>query len=570
MQRNSTTTRKEKRLRTRALIFSILLLAIIFPAVRFGPRVYSRWEQHRLTAQARELLQNGDYKRASICLRQAIELNPSNVQATRLFAELAEKAGKTEAVSLRERVSLLAPDSFDDAYAWASSALRFGDTSRVQEAVAIMQRTGANRGGYHEILARIALNSGKLVEARSQFAEALKAEPQNEMFQLEAATMDIQSGDPAIQQQARQSLERLRSVPERRINALRTLIAAYATRGGIAAALPLAKELATDPKATIQDKLIYLSVLHGYQSQGFANYLSELQESVKASPSDAALLVTWLNGHRLAMLSHEWVARLPQEMTSKPPLALKLAETYILVSDWNGLQALASSSNWGDLEYMRLAFLSLALSKKGDVQGSDTQWKAAIAATAKRPERLGALEKTSAAWHWDARLEDLRWFIAKNSKHPEEALKSLADRYRRAQDTRNLHRVISSLLELDPKNTVMKNNWAMLSLLLHTDMDQAAQAAQELYEAHPTDPHVAATYGFALYMTNRTDDALEVMRKLPRDQLRVPAIAGYYGVMLAAIRDPEAMEFLDLAKGQKLLPEEEQVFAKARRLLSEP
>ena len=569
MQWRSKARQTEKRMRKRVIVLTILILAIVLPVCRYGPRVYSRWEQRRLTAQSQELLQKGDYKRAALSLRRTIELNPNNITATRLFAQLADKIGKPETVSLWERVCALSPNSFEDSYAWASAALKFGDTARAQQAASIMQKTGANRGGYHEILARLALYAGQSEEARSQFSEALKIEPENETYQLELATLDAQANDSSTREPALQSLQRLRAVPAFRLAALRVLVSVYATHGDIAAALPLAKELAMDPAAAVQDKLLYLSVLHGSRNPQFAAYLSSLQESAKDKEFEAAALIGWLNAHKLAMLSHEWLETLPQTVTSKPPVAPKAAETDVSLSDWQGLYTLTNTTSWGDSDFMRLAFLSLASLRKGDAAGSDAQWKTAVAQAAKRPDGLSLLEKTAIAWRWDARLEELRWFIAKTSKYPQQALGALVERYQRARDTHNLYRVVCSLHELDPANAGIKNNWVMLSLLLHNDIDQAAQAAQELCEANPTDVHAIATYGFALYMTNRTDDALEVMRKLTPEQLKTPSIAGYYGVMLAAVHDPEASKFLNQAQSQQLLPEEEQLFLKAKRSLAE-
>ena len=104
---------------------------------------------------------------------------------------------------------------------------------------------------------------------------------------------------------------------------------------------------------------------------------------------------------------------------------------------------------------------------------------------------------------------------------------------------------------------------------LETDLDRAQAAARELYDAQPADPHAAATYAFALYTARRTDDALEVMRKLPPAQLQIPGIAAYYGLLLAAVRDPEAAKYLGLAQGARLLPEEEAIVRKAQVSLRE-
>jgi tetratricopeptide (TPR) repeat protein len=559
----SKTKQKELRLRKGVVLLSLLILCVALPVCRYGPRVYSRWEQHRLITQTRSLLAANDYARAILCLRRILELNPANLEASRLFAELADKVGRPEAVSFRERVCLLAPDSFDDAYAWAVSALKFGDLTRASEALKILKKTGENRAGYHEIAARIAVAERRPVEAHAEFSEALKLTPGDQMLQLQAAVLDIQSKNPAVREAARQALERLRRTPEQHIGALRALAVCYAGSGQIDRALQIARELMTSPGANFEDRLTYLSILQGTRNPGFTSYLTGLQESARNDPVQIAMLADWMNTHGLAMLNNDWLATLPPKTIATPPVAPKAAKAYILLADWKKLQTFTATPGWDDLEFMRLAFLSRALAENGDATGSDAQWKVAISMTADRPDRLEMLEKTAAEWNWDARLEDLLWFIADNSKHPQQALQLLATRYQRTGDTRKLYRAVTDLHNHDPTNVPLKNNWILLALLLNADTDRATQAAEELYNSNRSDPHVVATYAFSLYMADRTDDALAVMGTLSPEQLSEPTISAYYGMLLAALRKPDASKYLGHSKGAPLLPEEEQLVERA-------
>jgi len=558
----------EHRWRKRVVVLSIVILSVALPVCRYGARFYNRWEQRHLVSQARELMDAGDYRKAALALQRTLELNPANLEASRLFAELGDKLETPEAVSLRERVSLLAPDSYDDAYALAATGLKFGSLAIAQEGLGIMKKLAPDNAKTHEIEARVLVDTGRPGQAQEEFAKSLKLDPGNELVQLEAAVLDIQSPDAAKREAARETLEKLRSAQAEHIGALRALATTYAQGPDPAKSVPLAKELAADPKATFQDRLVYLTILRGLRSPDFVSYLTELQSSA-SDPLQVAMLVGWMNNHRLALLARDWLKKLPVETTTKPPVALKLAESDVLVADWNALLALTKDPSWGNFEFMRLAFLSRALDEKGDKTGSDLKWSAAAALAANSPNQLDTLEKTAAGWGWDGRLEALLWSIAGSSNHPQQALQTLAGRYEKIGDTRDLYRVMSELLDHDVTNSQLKNDWAMLSLLLQADPNGAVQAAEELYDANPTNPHTAATYAFALYMTNRTDDALDVMRKLPQEQLNIPSISAYYGIMLAAIRSPDATKYLNQAKGVHFLPEEESLLAKAREAMAE-
>lgn len=559
----------EKRWRTRILIATAVILIGALPALRFGPRLASHWEQYRLISEARGLLAKDEYRKAALCLRRTLELNTNHLEATRLFGGMAEKLGRPEAITLRERASHLAPNSFEDAEAWGSLAQRIGDQQSTREALRIMERTGPNRAGYHLILARMAQAEGQRGEARGHFLAALQAEPKNDEVQLEAAELDLEATVPAIQQEAQKNLERLRALPRFHLPALRALAAYEGRKGRLELALPLTKELIADPGATFSDRLMHLSALHATDNPHFAAYLNDLEEEAKGKPGPTALLLGWLDVHSLDMLSRDLAEKLPPEMTAKPPVALKLVENCVLLSDWKKLLKLTEHAEWGESEYLRLAYLSRSLAETGEAAEAEAKWKAAVAAVAQQPDHLDELAQLAAAWRWRARQEALLWYIAGISKRPQAALQTLALTYSRAHDTRNLLRALASLLALSPGDFPLKNNWAMTALLMRSDLDRATEAAREVYEARPTDPHAAATYAFALFTNDRTDDALEVMRKLTPEQLAAPSIAAYYGLLLAALRDPEAPKYLDLARNAKLLPEEEQLITKARRNFQE-
>ncbi len=59
------------------------------------------------------------------------------------------------------------------------------------------------------------------------------------------------------------------------------------------------------------------------------------------------------------------------------------------------------------------------------------------------------------------------------------------------------------------------------------------------------------------------------MSAIPGEQLRPPAIAAYYGIVLAGAGDyARAAGFLDLGEKASLLPEEKALLERARRTLA--
>ncbi len=115
----------------------------------------------------------------------------------------------------------------------------------------------------------------------------------------------------------------------------------------------------------------------------------------------------------------------------------------------------------------------------------------------------------------------------------------------------------------------MRNNFAQISLLLKAETFRARGMARDLHEAHPHEAAYASTYAFALFQSGDVKGGLKLMNKLTPEQLREPSVAAYYAVLLAAAgQNDAAAEYFGLAEQAKLLPEEEELVAKAKASLA--
>jgi hypothetical protein len=110
----------------------------------------------------------------------------------------------------------------------------------------------------------------------------------------------------------------------------------------------------------------------------------------------------------------------------------------------------------------------------------------------------------------------------------------------------------------------------MYSLLLGRDVPHASAIAAKLYEKHRQDGSYVSTYAYSLHLLGKTQEALKAMEALPHDQLQVPDVSIYYGILLAATRDwVDAPKFLDQGKRTSLLPEERALITQARKEVDE-
>jgi Flp pilus assembly protein TadD len=123
-------------------------------------------------------------------------------------------------------------------------------------------------------------------------------------------------------------------------------------------------------------------------------------------------------------------------------------------------------------------------------------------------------------------------------------------------------------MEVAPDDATIANNFAQVSLLLDADPERARKIAAELVGKQASNPNYVSTYAFALYKHGDVAEALQAFGRLTEEQLQVPAIAGYYGIILAAAGEKEkARQYLERGAKAFLLPEERALLAKAEASL---
>src|ERR1017187_1178888 len=82
------------------LIIAIGCLGLWF----FGRTPYRHYQEQRAIEQARKALAKGDYRNASLSARQTLQVNPANLEACQLMADLAEKSRSPYILDWRRRI----------------------------------------------------------------------------------------------------------------------------------------------------------------------------------------------------------------------------------------------------------------------------------------------------------------------------------------------------------------------------------------------------------------------------------------------------------------------------------
>ncbi|CAA9213184.1 MAG: hypothetical protein AVDCRST_MAG42-211 [uncultured Chthoniobacterales bacterium] len=532
-------------------------------------RGYGELRKRNLSTQVQQFVDAADYRSAALVAPRLLELDPNNVPATRAMADIADASGRAEALTWRQRVAQLQPGVPANQIALAKTALRVGQLDLVERVLDLVPQSARNTIAYHQIAGARALARKQAAAAEEHFAAALVLEPTNTQLSLNLASLRLASGAPMQADAARVTLKQLTADPAVRLSAVRALAADATARNDRTEAKHWAAQLKAENGATYGDMLLYFRAVQS--TEAAAPALEELKAKAAESSATAAELITWLNREGMGIVAAHWAMRLPAEIRETQPVPLAIAESLSFMQDWPALLASVEEKNWGEFEALRLAVQSHALHRlaasQPDSMQRQTVWRAALKAADAKPDQLVAIAQLAEGWGYTADAEDAWWKVASGNANARAGLSALQRIYKAKQDTRGLLRVAKRALELNPGDLVAANNCASLGLLLNGD-STARRLAAKLHAEHPANRAFAATHAYALHTAGKTGEALELMEGMKEEELRHPAIAAYYVVILVESgKLDRARSFLPNAQRAALLPEEQLLLSSATRKL---
>jgi tetratricopeptide (TPR) repeat protein len=526
---------------------------------------YRRIEPVRLTNRARAYFEKGDVKNAMIAARQAIQIRPSYWPAYALVADLREKAGASDALLWRKQALEFAPDSVDAIVAYAACALQFREHDLARATLASVKEGDRQRADYQAAAGLLAFRDGDSAQSVRRFEEALRLEPENMERRFSLAQAQLGASNEAIRRQGRATLEDLANDARFGMPALRTLLGHDRTAKDFASALRVSRKLCRLPGHVLRDELSQLELLHQTDPTEFSNALAALQTESVGDGHDAGAVLVWMSREGMATEAAEWVAQRAPELAAMNETQPALAGCFLVLHDWPKLLAATKSEPWPLIDYARHAYRARALRETGELFEARSEWKAATDVAAENRAALAWLARMTTNWEWTEEMERVLWTAVERTPNPRWALESLYRHYFKKKDTEGVQRATARLIEEDPGNTSVLNDYALASLLMKVDVDRAARFAQVNYEKDPMNPSFASTHAFALLRRDQIAEALRVLEALPAAKLETPSVAGYYGLVLAANRDnPEKVRrFLELGQKAALLPEEARLISVA-------
>ena len=557
------------------LVIAFLLGAVF---VSYGSKLYEDWRQNRLLHRAAALLQDGKLSEASQTAQELLERHPNSLPALYLLAEAAEKQNLEEAVWRREQIARLLPKDADSQLNLASAALRFGKLDLAREALDRVAPNDRDRAAFHVVAGWLARAEGNLAEQEEQFAAAVRKEPNNDLYQFNLAALRIHSSDAGKSAKARDALQRLSKLAPYRTGALRALLNDAVERNDLGAADNFAQQLQMSPEVTFGDYLLCLNFYRKLDEKKFRLLLEKVKPFAARNSSDLVSLLDWMNQNGLAGDVVKWIDKLPAAQLSSAPMSIAVADAYATVKNWSRLKRWTRTGDWGDSEYLRLAYQAIAARQSQSRSGGaanaevETLWRSAEKLTNEQPEHELALARVASKWELENESEELWQRVAENRPMRREALEALRRLYRAKNETGKLYEVLQRLHESSPNEAPITADLARLGLELDQNIERSHQLAREAYDRARQEVNCAVTYAFSLYNMGRTNEGLEIVKKLPPEQLHDPHAAVYVTLFLIDQNQTDAArEYMEAAEHGPIYLEEKRLLDEAKtRLASSP
>ncbi len=556
------------------LIFSVLLLLLLVGGGYAALLGYVSVRQARLVRQARAFLDKSEEKKALLCLQRALRSNSKDLEANRLMATLLERHGSQQALLQRSKVVELAPTSTDDRLALARTALAFKDLITASNALEGLSPEAKQKATYYNLSGMVATAAGHPASAETHFLTACQLEPTNLVAKLNLAVIRLQQTNVQARTQAQVALQQLSTDSVYGCQALRELVGDALRHRETNEAVIMSRQLVQHTNSTFSDKLLQLDVLRFADDPTYESTLLAVQRAGADDIGKARQMAAWLVSRTGPARALPWMESLSPDIRTNQPVVLLMAECRDTLKDWTGLQTSLQQQHWGELDFMRHAFLARSLRGQELASTAKTEWEQALkdaqSRQAGRQESLAMLLRLAAAWNWTSESEQLLWTFVNQYPKEKWAPVALAQLLYTAGRTQGLMTLYSQLSKVNPDDLLAKNNLSMVALLLDAPQHKPHELAREVYQKAPTNSSYASTYAFSLYRQEKAAEARKVLEQLPQKDLDKPSIAGYYGLVLRALGDTaKAKKYLDLAVSSTnltFLPEERKLIDQARQM----
>ncbi len=330
------------------------------------------------------------------------------------MAELADRSRSPATLDWRRKIIEIEPTT-ENKLQLASAGMRYQGQPfpLTTEILAELPETATNLTAFHLVSAELALRMHRAAVAQAHLETATQLEPTNMALQVNLAVVSLDSTNPAITDTARATLEQFSANTNFSPFALRSLVADRLAHDDLTSAYDYSKRLLTDDRAVLGDHLQHLGILRHLHSAEMAVELKLVQQQSGMNALSVAEVASWMTENGFSGDVADWLAKLPLNIQAQPPVLLAKVDSYMKEEDWAGLRSFVAKGNWGEMDCLRVAFLSRAWDKLGESLVASSNWRAAVGRAGKQFGALTALLELAKRWQLEDARKDLLWQIAR-------------------------------------------------------------------------------------------------------------------------------------------------------------
>jgi Flp pilus assembly protein TadD len=486
--------------------------AVVLVGGYYGARHYAwpavkAWRIARMNRDAQAFLDRKDLPNALLAARKSLQASSVNIPAWRICA-LASKARELpEAIYYQENLVRLEPTKANYVELLRLT-LRFQEVGRALDALKTVPPAARDDPGFHQLAAQVYLRARQPLMAKYHLMALLQLRPGDWEAEMDLAEVELAAD------------------PDRKDAALRDRVLALADRPGGGArplALLLRENLATrrvpgtaelvrrlelQAGLDVPQQLLVIEGLSLLADPAAVAMLGRLKAVVAAQPRAVTQVMESLVRLDLAEQVPRWFALLPEETRKDEDVQRTLGETLLRLRDWPALEAHLRRLVWKRDDYLRQALLAYAFRAEGRSAEFAEAWKFAVLSAGTDVHQTNALLTRVDEWKWVTERYALIWKLFAHVPTNESVQRVLVAWEQRQGNTANLNRLFARLMEVEPRNDTVRNNFAYTSLLLDSNLAEAGLIARALVEADPKNPFYATTYALALFKQGHANEAL--------------------------------------------------------------
>ncbi|MDX6767012.1 MAG: hypothetical protein SFU85_09490 [Candidatus Methylacidiphilales bacterium] len=553
------------------LIRSILGLALITALLALlGWAGYYGFKECRrmvLTHHARTAEASGDTTRFLGFIRQVLESHPDDLEANRLMVDFCKRSAPRSYVEWLTRLQGLEPDNRKTSLELAGVHLRLKHYENASTLARSLIPYREWSGPAHNILALTSAHRGDLDAALEHFRSALRDEPNSLPILANFATFLTTLHQPSLDAEREDILLRLSRLPGGDLAVLRLRGARAMEMRDAATSLELAQEIVRHPRHQFGDRLQHLGTLLAFRPADYPAALKVLQESSRQQRSTMGPLLEWLLHARRWEEAMAWMDAFPPEIQSSTHIRFTRIQCAVLAR-WPASRWLPflGTTSWGRDEPLRLAGLSMAHQMDGQADAAISFKRRAVESAKRHSLSCYSLLDLVEAWEgWDEEVDSLLESLSHDRVFESQALGELFQRHLAKRNAAKLLPIAERLALAHPESPQMQGNYLSLALLLDPGSPKIRSACEKFFLRYSRLPHAQSLQGFALTLSGKAGEGLNLMERIAPELRQLPPINLYYAFALSRNnRAAEAGAILKLVDESRLLDAEKLILAEAR------